>query len=401
MTIIRSIRAGLALSALISASAAASLLVVPATAPTTRDGAPRWEKNALPIAVNALQINELAIGVDVMLQGETLRITRTRAKALPDGTLVWHGAVSGPARRTPAPEPDTAVFVRSGDRITGNIRYGGRHFFLQPTAAGHRWAEIDPLLLPPDHATEESPFPLIRLSMDQTPEPLPVTTEPTVIHALVVATRNAVADYSGDMRDLAQLAIAETNESFRNSGINASVELVAYVPLPYDQNPFSPDLDLKRLIRRGDGVMDYVHGLRDEIKADVVMLLTTSPANNPGCGRAGRTGATAETAFAQIDWRCGTGRYTFAHELGHLLGARHDIDTDTLPYPFGHGYRSDSRTPPLLSIMAQCPDTGDCIRLNLWSNLSTIVEGQPLGDPDWSDNHRALEISKYIVAGFR
>ena len=76
----------------------------------------------------------------------------------------------------------------------------------------------------------------------------------------------------------------------------------------------------------GDGRLDEVQGLREQTGADIVALLID---NNEACGLAADILANEATAFAVVNQSCAVDNVSFAHELGHLLGARHDPDTDS------------------------------------------------------------------------
>ena len=81
-------------------------------------------------------------------------------------------------------------------------------------------------------------------------------------------------------------------------------------------------------------------------------------------------GSTAATAFAAVHWDCATGYYSFAHEIGHLQSARHDIATDpsTSPYAYGHGYRYEPSSGSRWRTIMAYNCTRSCPRLNFWSN---------------------------------
>ena len=68
--------------------------------------------------------------------------------------------------------------------------------------------------------------------------------------------------------------------------------------------------------------------------------------------------------------------YTFAHELGHNMGARHDwyMDSSTTPFTYAHGYVNPAVGQRWRTIMAypdHCNALGfSCTRLLRWANAS-------------------------------
>ena len=94
--------------------------------------------------------------------------------------------------------------------------------------------------------------------------------------------------------------------------------------------------DLNRLTGTSEGYMDDVHALRDAYGADMVSLWVEG---GQYCG-IGWVGPYASYAFTVVNRGCATGNLTFAHELGHNMGALHDpyVDPSTNPYAYGHGH---------------------------------------------------------------
>jgi len=149
--------------------------------------------------------------------------------------------------------------------------------------------------------------------------------------------------------------------------------------------------------------LDIVQTLRNTYGADMVSLVVQ---NADACGLAADILATAPTAF-QVTARdgCMTGYYSFAHEFGHLQGARHDlyVDPNTTPYAYGHGFVSPSKG--FRTVMAynnRCSDFGfDCTRLPFFSNPNKTYTGAATGVVGKSENYKVLNQTALTVANFR
>jgi len=126
-------------------------------------------------------------------------------------------------------------------------------------------------------------------------------------------------------------------------------------------------------------------------------------------------------SFAVVSRSCATGYYSFAHELGHNMGARHDWyvdDTENKPYSYNHGFVNQAegwRT--IMAYNTECAVAGsNCTRLPYWSNPEVEYGGVPMGvaegtstdciegepEPDCdADNRKTLNETAYTVADFR
>jgi hypothetical protein len=156
-------------------------------------------------------------------------------------------------------------------------------------------------------------------------------------------------------------------------------------------------LDRDRFRINGDGFMDEVHGLRNQHAADIAILITKS---GNYCGIAAAIGAVADTAFAVVGQNCATGYYSFAHEIGHLQGARHNPQADptTTPCAYCHGYFYE--TGHWRTVMSyECP--AGCTRIKYWSNPNVLYGGVAMGTAATHHNARGLNNTACQVANFR
>jgi hypothetical protein len=217
-----------------------------------------------------------------------------------------------------------------------------------------------------------------------------------VIDIIVAYTPKAAAHYTDVQRELAELAIEEGNESFRVSGLgHIKLRLVHAYLTNYVEEGAHFD-HVWRFADRGDGYMDEIHGLRNKYRGDVAILIVDDP---QGCGLATRVHADAEEAFAVVHHECAATTYTVAHEIGHLIGARHELAIDKVmtPFPYGHGYVNGTKWRDIMSYKDSC---GGCPRLPVWSSPKVMIQGEPAGTPEL-DNARVILEQAARVAAFR
>ena len=312
-----------------------------------------------------------------------------------DGGEVWIGAVAHSKGGG-----DEAVLVQRNGLVTGNVRMNGKLYRIRPLSNGeHVVAQLDESRFPADHP--EGAYAAIFDAAQRLPTDATVNNDVGIsathtIRLLVNYTQGAAAAVT-DINSLIDLAMAETNQGYVNSGIDISVELAAKSQVTYTESS-SISTDLNRYAATSDGYMDSIHAQRDSVAADVGVLILN---NDEACGIAKAIGATASSAFAVVHHDCATGYYSFAHEIGHLQSARHDpaADPSTTPYAYGHGYRAPNSA--WRTVMAYNCASG-CPRINYWSNPNkTYTDGQVMGTASQSNNARVLNQTAATIAAFR
>ena len=381
-----------------------------------------------------------------LAEGKTVTAVRI-AVAPVAGGYAWHGAVEETG------EAVTLLWWPSG-KMSGSVTYKGHVYAVHDLGNGlHTVIEMNPAMMPPEHAPmgfdmmkkmhlKEDPL-VMRgdasvlmgnpqklqpapdkpdrpdrsrtrnqedagpakttviapgpMDITHTPLPADETREQATIRLIIVYTKAAAAHYNDIETDLIPLAIEDANESFRNSGItNVNLEL-AYA---YETNYVESGTHFDHVFRfadKGDGYMDEVHELRDKYQADVGILIVNDP---NGCGLSAEVHARPDRAFAVVHHECAANMYSMAHEIGHLIGARHDeaLDDEKQPFAFGHGFVYGKSWRTMMSYKDSCDG---CPRVPVWSSPMVKVQGVPAGNAASDDNARVIAENAARVAKFR
>jgi hypothetical protein len=340
------------------------------------------------VDVNALHGDTVRLSIP---NNPSLTISRSREDIRSPGDFTYYG--------TPSGVPGQATLVVHGGNITGSIQDQGTLYRIEPIGGGvHALIKVDQSRFPPEHPPS---FEELERHSDIQPPPTMRDTSrmdaPVGIDVLIAYTtsaKNAVADILA----LIQLAVAEANQSYVNSGINIKLTLVDTFELAYSETGKTFET-----IRDDFVANQTVQNRRDTSGADLAALIINK---SDYCGLAKAIMANASTAFAIVHYDCATGYYSFAHELGHLQGTRHDEahDPSTMPFPYGHGYEhpSPQMNQRFRTIMAYACSPDNCEpRVQYWSSPNVTYAGIPTGTAATNDNVRVLNSTATTVAAFR
>ncbi|SOC48161.1 peptidyl-Asp metalloendopeptidase [Rhizobium subbaraonis] len=283
---------------------------------------------------------------------------------------------------------ETSTFAVNGDAVTGSIQTDTGLYRIRPIGGGaHALVKVG--AFPPEHPGSFNE----RRSENRDLPPFAENVDSNVVDLnILVAYTPAVRSKLFDVTGLVSLAFLETNSSYQLSGVH--IKAVPATPAPIEvayTESGSMDDDLANLKSKNDNIMDDLHEMRNTSKADIVVLLVD---DDSFCGLASDILGSKESAFAIVYHDCATGYYSFAHEIGHLQGARHNPEADptSTPFPYGHGYM-DSAARRRTIMAYNCPN--DCKREPQWARP------KEWGTPDLHHDARVLNETRNYVASFR
>jgi hypothetical protein len=338
---------------------------------------------------------------------EDVTLVRTQPPVTTERGVTWTGEVENSGERA-------LLMLWKDGHLSGYFGYRGRVFVVNHMGGTvHTMAEMDPGKMPPDHAPaakgssrDAAPSPAPAVPLPSPPEPVvapfadaerqALEAKQVVIDVMLLYTNNAAQHYVREPQDLMALAIEQANQTFRNSGLgNVSLRLVHSAAIDYNEAGADQFGILYQMVD-GVGAFKDLKRLRNEKRADIVGLIVDDP---NGCGLSTRVGAEADEAFFIVHHSCAAITYSIAHEVGHILGARHDraVDANDKPFPFAHGYVNGTKWRDMMSYREGC---GGCPRIPFWSNPRVNYKGEPTGTAA-TDNARVILEQAERVSKFR
>ena len=234
-------------------------------------------------------------------------------------------------------------------------------------------------------------------SVQQAPQ-VPTSSEDGSIIDVIIAYEPEVVSPEARI----ELLTARANESFENSNIDLKFRIVHSYESTDVITEEDAQADITAFISRNDGRFDEIHELKTAYRADIAVLLTADFPQTLSNGRfvcgIAPVNAPDFAAFALVSNRC-LAQLTFHHELGHIMGAGHDLGDTTAveAFPYGHGFcnrQNASRT----MMATSCSLFG---RENLWSGPESIFEDFVMGNAETADNTRVIRENAARVANFQ
>ena len=208
------------------------------------------------------------------------------------------------------------------------------------------------------------------------------------------------------VKDRIYLAMAQTNIALNNSAVTDNelrLVLAGIDSIPgYQQTSIIADEEFKAL--RSD---PFVTNKRDTLGADIVVFLSGDDYMNYGSsgdtidifGSSGSLTLNDTLAYVIVETGTATtSRYTFAHEIAHIFGCRHNFSSDNTP-GIMHAYKFKAACRDKHTIMHVVGNTTP--RILHYSNPHVTYAGKSTGTNDREYNAEQLRSTSCIVASFR
>ncbi|KAA6440117.1 T9SS type A sorting domain-containing protein [Dyadobacter flavalbus] len=209
----------------------------------------------------------------------------------------------------------------------------------------------------------------------------------------------ALAGSIANMQTLANMSISQFNSCIYNSGITSNAALVlAGVEFLNFAETSTITTDLNNL-----EINATAKNLRDQYQADMVVLFTDAEYQGGSTrGKSQTVSLENSKSYAIVELWHATASKTFAHEVGHLYGCRHEDDNSQPPsYAKGHNIKNLEITVDRTVMVGNNITENEAInRLMNFSNPNVSVGGRATGT---SDENNALRISQShaVVSAFR
>lgn len=305
---------------------------------------------------------------------------------------------------TSADKLSTAIFISKQGKVYGSFNINNQYFQLFSAEDGLSILIEDRndlnLSCPSEGHTHSIPKDTIQEApkRERSGNRAGVCTEP--MRVLVLFTQNAVNSVP-DINATIDLSIQQYNTTLDNSGIGGipqtnRLQLAGSQLITFAGNGPEDIGDIEVATRR---VRDNatVQNLRNQFNADLVVCLVERVYQGDAVGSVATIPANNGDycAVVRAPFSSSAGFFTFTHEVGHLLGGRHQDDPGGPAY--AHGFRFTLNPPATpnqaRTIMHTFESTST--RIMYFSSPNVSINGSPTGT--FATNHVARRISEVSV----
>ena len=231
--------------------------------------------------------------------------------------------------------------------------------------------------------------------------------DPVTIDIMFVYTKNARewAGGTSQMNNIITESLLRSNLVMANSLTNVTFNLVHKYETTY--NEVNSEEDLYRLKNTGDGYLEEVHPLRDQYKADLVMLLPMIDFTGGLAFLLNNESGAPAYGFGLSRVQQSSWTYTVVHEIGHNMGCVHHKnqgETGLFPYSYGYAGVTNLGT-KFTTVMSY--ESGDHLptpdkypNIPYFSNPEITFEGVSIGDVN-ANNALTIRRTKHVISRYQ
>jgi hypothetical protein len=371
-------------------------------------------KNVTVVKVKKLKESLVKDALTVSLAGENITVKSKRFEYFGKDDYIWSGELIG--------RSGYMLLTTKPEGIMGAIQFDDKFFLLQPLKNNfcllveHDISNYEKAICPIEQTPQSNGF-----ALQQTTQTLqnPCTLSdgtfcPATIDVLLLITPEAInwitqnMDFWGQVLYIPLLQ-AYTNLALQNSGIsNKQIRVRAVNFNTQFSNSNSITSAIEDLIAN-----TQAQNLRNLYKADLVVAITNNNYNIGGTPYIGQYGTleledARSYAIVEVQNSLG-GLWSFPHEIGHLLGTRHNrpndgIGDDNDP-SCGHGFRFTDGTGVIRKTMMAVGYQSEIDRTILhYSNPSITYNNAATGSNvtgQEANNAKVIRNTGCIVQNFR